>query len=100
MKSLKAIQKIDELGRVIIPLEMRQILEWNQRDKLFLSLNAEENTISINMADKFMGPECLFCGTKEVKFEFNSPEVCAACLQSLVASGRLTHERLDELKAK
>ena len=62
MKSLDAIKKIDELGRIIIPLEMRQALEWNQLDDLLLSLNAKDNTVTLMLSEKHPEPECLFCG--------------------------------------
>ena len=100
MKSFKAIQKIDELGRIILPLEMRQILEWNQRDNLLLLLNAEDNTVTLKLSEKYIGPECLFCGTRDSAFEFNSPDICSTCLENLLNSGHLTQDRLDELRAK
>ena len=66
MKSFEAIRKIDELGRIILPLEMRQILEWNQRDNVLLSLNAEDNTITLKLSEKYMEAKCFFCGTRDV----------------------------------
>ena len=65
MKSLEKIRKIDELGRIILPLEMRQALDWNQRDNLLLSLNTEDNTVTLKLSVKYMEAKCFFCGTKD-----------------------------------
>ncbi len=77
MKKSYSIRKIDNLGRIVIPMDIRKALEIKEWDELRISL--EENAIRIQKAT----PTCTFCGSEESLFPFEGKYICAACLQKL-----------------
>ncbi len=77
MKKTYSIRKIDNLGRIVIPMDIRKALEIKEWDELRIFL--EENTIKIQKAT----PTCTFCGSEEELFPFEEKHVCAACLAKL-----------------
>ena len=71
------IRKIDELGRIVIPMEIRKILDIKEKDALGISLEA--NSICI----KKETPYCIFCNSNsDLKF-FNNKNICTNCIQKL-----------------
>ena len=71
------IRKIDELGRFVIPMEIRKILDIKEKDSLGISL--VDNGIFI----KKEAPYCIFCNSNsDLKF-FNSKNICTNCIQKL-----------------
>lgn len=77
MKSTGIVRKLDELGRVVLPVELRRMLEIEERDPLEISL--EGDCIILR---KFK-PSCIFCNAEETVFEFHNKRVCRQCLQRL-----------------
>ena len=71
------VRKIDELGRIVIPIEVRKKLEIKEKDSLIIFL--ENNGIFI----KKEKPHCLFCNSQvelEILLEKN---ICKNCIQKL-----------------
>ena len=56
MKSTGIVRKIDELGRLVLPIELRRTLEISDGDSL--EIFVEDNTIIL----KKYQPACIFCG--------------------------------------
>ena len=56
MKSTGIIRKVDELGRIVLPIELRRTLDIDDNDSLEIFI--EENTIIL----KKYQPACIFCG--------------------------------------
>lgn len=77
MKRTYSIRKIDNLGRIVIPMDIRKALEIKEWDELRISL--DENTIRIQKAV----PVCTFCGSEEDLAPFEDKHVCVACLAKL-----------------
>ena len=71
------IRKIDELGRIVIPIEIRKILDIKEKDSLGISL--ENNCISI----KKETPYCVFCNSNSNLKFFNNKNICINCIQKL-----------------
>ncbi len=71
------IRKIDELGRVVIPIEIRKILDIKERDSLGISL--EEGGIFIKKEE----PSCVFCNSNINLQSFRSKNVCKDCIKAL-----------------
>jgi len=71
------IRKIDELGRVVIPIEIRKILEIKEKDSLGISLN--ENGIFIKKVE----PSCVFCSSNKKLKSFYGKDVCESCIKNL-----------------
>ena len=73
MKSTGITRKVDELGRVVIPIELRRSLGIAIRDSLeiyvegqFIVLKKHENS-------------CIFCGSETDIKEFKGKNVCKNC---------------------
>ena len=77
MKKTYSIRKIDNLGRIVIPMDIRKALEIKEWDELRISL--ENSTVHIEKAT----PTCTFCGSEEALLSFEDKYVCANCLQKL-----------------
>ena len=71
------IRKVDELGRIVIPIEIRKFLDIKEKDALGISL--ENNTISI----KKETPYCVFCNSNSKLKFFNNKNICTDCIQKL-----------------
>ena len=71
------VRKIDELGRVVIPIELRKILDIKEKDFLAISLN--EDGISI----KKEKPSCVFCNSNIDLKIYNDKNICKNCIKNL-----------------
>lgn len=77
MKSTGMIRKIDELGRIVLPIELRRNLEIGEKDSLEIFTNAD--TIVL----KKYQPCCVFCGNAKNVTVFKGKNVCPDCLREL-----------------
>ena len=77
MKSTGIVRRVDELGRVVLPIEIRRLLDIEERDPLEISL--EEDRIILRK----LQPTCIFCGAEEDLQEYRSKRICRACLESI-----------------
>ena len=56
MKSTGIIRRVDELGRVVLPIEIRRILDIEERDPLEIFLDEDRIVL------RKLQPTCIFCG--------------------------------------
>ncbi len=56
MKSTGIVRKVDELGRIVLPIELRRTLEIAERDAL--EIYVEGSTVILKKYE----PACIFCG--------------------------------------
>jgi len=77
MKSTGVVRKLDELGRVVLPVEIRRTLDISVRDSL--EIFVEEDRIIL----KKFHPACIFCNDARNVKPFKGKLVCTACLQQL-----------------
>ena len=73
MKSTGILRHVDELGRVVLPIELRRALEIEEKD--LLEISVEEDRIVLR---KYQ-PSCIFCGSETELSEYRSKKICAAC---------------------
>ena len=73
MKSTGIVRKIDGLGRVVLPIELRRAMEIE--DGSPLEIYVEEDSIIL----KACKPVCIFCGSDQGVEEFKGRCVCASC---------------------
>lgn len=67
------VRKIDELGRIVLPAELRQELDLKERDGVEISLR--EGSLVLKRHE----PSCIFCGgTDDIK-AFGGKNICKAC---------------------
>ena len=77
MKSTGIVRKVDELGRVVIPIELRRTLGIDIRDSLEIYVEGE------NIIFKKYEPACVFCGNARNMTNFKGKNVCADCESNL-----------------
>jgi transcriptional pleiotropic regulator of transition state genes len=77
MKSTGIVRRVDELGRVVLPIELRRTLNIADRDSLEIYVDGEKIVL------RKYEPACVFCGSLEDVGPFKGKNVCAACLKGL-----------------
>ena len=77
MKSTGIVRKVDELGRIVLPVELRRSMDIVEKDAL--EIYVDGNSIVLR---KYR-PSCIFCdSTKDVR-TFRGRNVCPRCLREL-----------------
>lgn len=71
------VRRVDELGRIVIPKEMRKVLEIEQRDYVEISL--EGSNIVLNKYEN----RCAFCGKIRPEHNFKQKKICKNCMEEL-----------------
>ena len=87
MKTSGIIRRIDDLGRVVIPVEMRRVLDMGEREALSISL--ENNAIVLRRAHA----GCVFCGSGKDVMDFRGKLVCPRCARQLATVQVTAEER-------
>ena len=77
MKSTGVIRRIDELGRFVLPKELRNAMGIKEKDPL--EIFTEGNRIILQKYD----PTCSFCGNEEDLVPFAEKLICQKCLEEL-----------------
>lgn len=77
MKSTGIVRKVDELGRIVIPKELRRTLNINIADALEIYLDGEKIIL------KKYEPACVFCGEASEIVNFKSKNICKSCLRGI-----------------
>ncbi len=77
MKSTGIIRKVDELGRIVIPMELRKKLKIAEKDPI------EIFTDGSSIILKKFQPNCIFCGnTKNLKI-YQDKLICTKCAEKI-----------------
>ena len=77
MKSTGMVRKIDELGRIVLPIEIRNTLGIETRDALEIFVEGDKIVLS-----KYQ-PCCLFCNNSQNVIYFHGKLICHECLDQL-----------------
>lgn len=77
MKTSGIVRKVDELGRIVLPVEMRRLLNISEKDALEIALENEAIVIRKHHS------ECVFCGSVKDVVEFKGRNICAECISQL-----------------
>lgn len=77
MKSTGVTRHLDELGRIVLPKELRKTMHIEARDELEIFI--EEDRIVL----KKYAPSCVFCSQGENVTEFMGKRVCRTCIEKL-----------------
>ena len=77
MKSTGIIRHVDELGRIVIPKEMRKKMDIANSDPV--EIYVEGNKIILTKYH----PSCSFCGSEEGVVEFKNKKICHSCLNEI-----------------
>lgn len=79
MKSTGIVRKIDMLGRVVLPIELRKHMEIASYDEIEIFVEGDAIVL------KKYSPSCIFCGGKEELTDFEDKNVCSACRKKLAS---------------
>ena len=79
MKSTGVIRQVDELGRFVLPIEIRRSLGINVRDSL--EIHTEGNRILLTKHEDC----CIFCGAVKSLTTHEGKCICAKCLTAIKA---------------
>ncbi len=77
MKSTGIVRKVDELGRIVLPSELRKTLNINVKDSLEIYTSGDSIILK-----KYL-PSCIFCGNSENISEFKGKNICNTCLKQI-----------------
>jgi len=77
MRTTGIVRKVDELGRIVIPKETRDLLSIQEGDSMEIFYS--ESSIIL----KKYSPGCVFCNNMEEIRQFNGMNVCKKCQDEL-----------------
>lgn len=77
MKSTGIVRKVDELGRVVLPIELRRTLGIAEKDAL--EIYVDGSTIILKKYE----PACLFCGNARDVIAYKGKNICTNCMSEL-----------------
>ena len=77
MKSTGIVRKVDELGRIVLPIELRRTLDIAEKDAL--EIYVDGNSVVL----KKYQPACVFCGDATNVTAYKGKNICANCQREL-----------------
>ena len=77
MKATGIVRKVDELGRVVIPIELRNKFDIKVKDPI--EIFVDSNSIVLKKYE----PNCVFCGNTNNLVSYNEKLVCEKCIEKL-----------------
>ena len=77
MKSTGIIRKVDDLGRIVLPIELRRTLDIAERDELEIFM--ENDRIILQKFE----PACIFCASYSGLISFHGKNVCQNCIKKM-----------------
>lgn len=77
MKNTGIVRNIDDLGRIVIPKEIRRDFGWGENAPIEIHIDGEEVIL------KEYKVKCTFCGAKETLIDFMGKKICLSCLLKL-----------------
>ncbi|WP_124098213.1 AbrB/MazE/SpoVT family DNA-binding domain-containing protein [Ruminococcus sp. Marseille-P6503] len=78
MKSTGIVRKVDELGRIVLPIELRRTFDLNACDPIEIYTNGD-----MIILKKFQRT-CIFCNSAEDVIEYKDKTVCSECMAELM----------------
>ena len=77
MKATGIVRSIDNMGRLVLPIELRKMMKLGEKDQV--EIFTAGNTIVL----KKYAPCCTFCQSTVDLTSFKGQNVCAKCIQKL-----------------
>jgi len=77
MKSTGIVRKIDELGRIVLPIELRRTLGIESKDSVEIFVDQDAVIL------KKFKRSCVFCGDGEDLIEYKDKPICQNCKNEL-----------------
>ena len=77
MKTTGITRRMDELGRVVIPIELRNKFEIAEKDPI--EIYVDGSTIILKKYE----PNCIFCGNSKNLTEYKGKLICDKCANQI-----------------
>ncbi|WP_026486387.1 AbrB/MazE/SpoVT family DNA-binding domain-containing protein [Caldanaerobius polysaccharolyticus] len=77
MKSTGVVRRVDELGRVVLPIELRRTMNINEKDALEIYVDGDSIIL------KKYEPACIFCGDAKGVINYKGKNICPSCIEEL-----------------
>ncbi len=77
MKHTGIIRKIDELGRIVLPAEIRRTLDIVEKDEVSINLRGDEIILRKNVVG------CSFCSSTKNLTSHKGKAICSKCIDEL-----------------
>lgn len=78
MKSLGIVRRIDHVGRIVLPMELRRKFDLKD-DETSMEIFVEDDKIILKKYE----PACVFCGSADNIVDFSHKKVCRDCIEKL-----------------
>lgn len=87
MKSTGIVRRVDELGRIVLPIELRRSLNINERDPLEIFVDDEKIIL------KKYEPADIFTGSMDDLIEYKGKKVSK---ESIIEMARIANLKISE----
>ncbi len=77
IKSTGILRNVDQLGRIVLPMELRNKLGIKDKDPLEILVDGSSIIL------RKYNPNCIFCGTDKNLFEYNDKLICTKCKEKV-----------------
>lgn len=77
MKATGIVRKVDELGRIVIPMELRKVFNLEEKDPIEIFIEDERIILK-----KYM-PACMFCGEANGVVSYKGKNICGGCIDKI-----------------
>ena len=76
MKATGIVRQVDQLGRIVIPIEIRRVFDIEIKDAL--EIFTEDDMIILKKYE----PSCIFCGESRDVSDYRGKKICKTCLEN------------------
>ena len=77
MKSTGIVRKVDELGRIVLPIELRRTLGIEEKDRNEIFVDGESIILR-----KYQ-PACIFCDNAKDIINYKGKNICPDCIRAM-----------------
>ncbi len=77
MKSTGVVRRVDELGRLVLPMELRKTFGIDDKDSV--EIYTDGDLIILKKHE----PACIFCGEARDVVSFKGKNVCKNCIKEM-----------------
>ena len=77
MKSTGIVRKVDELGRIVLPIELRRTLGIEEKDRIGIFVDGESIILR-----KYQ-PACIFCDNAKDIINYKGKNICPDCIRAM-----------------
>ena len=77
MKSTGIVRKVDELGRIVLPIELRRTMDIAEKDAIEIYVDGASIIL------RKYEPTCIFCGDEKNVINYRGKNICPNCLKEM-----------------